>query len=46
MARRSRDVGDLIAKEAALGTAFAIGGYLLIRVMEREARKRASIEVS
>ncbi len=40
------DVSDLIAKEAALGTAFAVGGYLLIRFMEGEARKRASIEVS
>ncbi len=40
------DVSGLVAKEAALGTAFAVGGYLLIRFMEREARKRASIEVS
>ena len=40
------DVSDLVAKEAALGTAFAISGYLLIRVMEREARRRASIEVA
>ena len=41
-----RDVGGLVAWEFALGTAFAIGGYALIRVMEREARRRASIEVS
>jgi ABC-2 type transport system permease protein len=40
------DVSGLIAKEAALGTAFAVGGYLLIRVMEQQARQRASIEVS
>jgi ABC-2 type transport system permease protein len=40
------DVSDLVAKEAALGTVFAVGGYLLIRFMEREARRRASIEVS
>jgi ABC-2 type transport system permease protein len=40
------DVGGLVGREAALGTLFAIGGYALIRVMEREARRRASIEVS
>ena len=40
------DVRGLVAWEFALGTAFAIGGYALIRVMEREARRRASIEVS
>jgi ABC-2 type transport system permease protein len=40
------DVSGLVAKEAALGTAFAISGYLLIRVMEREAHRRASIEVA
>jgi ABC-2 type transport system permease protein len=40
------DVGGLLGREAALGTLFAIGGYALIRVMEREARRRASIEVS
>ncbi|MGZ8694968.1 MAG: ABC transporter permease [Gaiellaceae bacterium] len=40
------DVSGLSAKEAALGTAFAISGYALIRVMERAARRRASIEVS
>jgi ABC-2 type transport system permease protein len=40
------DVGGLVAREAALGTAFAVGGYLLIRVMEREARRGATIEVS
>jgi ABC-2 type transport system permease protein len=40
------DVSDLIAKEAALGTAFAVGGYVLIRFMENQARRRASIEVS
>jgi ABC-2 type transport system permease protein len=39
-------VGGLVAWEAGLGTAFAIGGYALIRVMEREARRRATIEVS
>jgi ABC-2 type transport system permease protein len=40
------DVSGLVWREAALGTAFAVGGYLLIRFMEREARRRASIEVS
>ena len=40
------DVSGLVAKEAALGTAFAIAGYLLIRFMERQARERASIEVA
>ena len=40
------DVRGLVAKEAALGTAFAIGGYGLIRFMERQARERASIEVA
>ena len=40
------DVSGLVAKEAALGTAFAIGGYSLIRFMERQARARASIEVA
>jgi ABC-2 type transport system permease protein len=40
------DVSGLVGREAALGTAFAIGGYLLIRVMESQARRRASIEVS
>jgi ABC-2 type transport system permease protein len=40
------DVSGLVAKEAALGTVFAVGGYLLIRYMERQARRRASIEVA
>jgi len=40
------DVRGLVAKEAALGTAFAVLGFGLIRFMEREARRRASIEVS
>ena len=40
------DVSGLVAKEAALGTAFAVLGYGLIRLMERQARRRASIEVA
>jgi ABC-2 type transport system permease protein len=40
------DVSGLVAKEAALGTAFAVLGFGLIRFMEREARRRASIEVA
>ena len=35
-----------MAKEAALGTVFAVLGYGLIRLMERQARRRASIEVA
>lgn len=40
------DVSGLVAKEAALGTVFAVLGYGLIRFMERQARQRASIEVA
>ena len=40
------DVAGLVAWEAALGTAFSVAGYALIRVMEREARRRATVEVS
>ncbi|MFN2471582.1 MAG: ABC transporter permease [Gaiellaceae bacterium] len=40
------DVADLVAWEAGLGTLFSVGGYALIRVMEREARRRATVEVS
>ncbi len=40
------DVSGLVAREAALGTAFAVLGFGLIRFMEREARRRASIEVA
>lgn len=40
------DVSGLVAREAALGTAFAVLGYGLIRLMERQARRRASIEVA
>jgi ABC-2 type transport system permease protein len=40
------DVSGLVAKEAALGTAFAVAGYGLIRYMEQTARRRASIEVA
>ena len=40
------DVAGLVAWEAGLGTAFSVGGYILIRVMERQARRRATVEVS
>jgi ABC-2 type transport system permease protein len=40
------DVSGLVAKEAALGTVFAVLGYGLIRLMERQAHRRASIEVA
>jgi ABC-2 type transport system permease protein len=40
------DVGRLLASEAVIGVVYTFLGYQLLRFMERESRKRASLEVA
>jgi ABC-2 type transport system permease protein len=40
------DVSGLLASEAAVGLTYTILGYTLLRVMEHESRKRASIQIA
>jgi ABC-2 type transport system permease protein len=40
------EVDGLLAAEAAIGIAYTIAGYLLLRLMERESRKRASLQIA
>lgn len=40
------DVGGLVAAEAAIGAAYAVAGYLVIRVMEQLSRTRATLEIA
>jgi len=39
-------VGGLLAAEAVIGVAYTFFGYLLLRLMERESRKRASLQIA
>jgi ABC-2 type transport system permease protein len=39
-------VGGLIATEAVIGAVYVVLGYQLLRLMERESRKRASLQVA
>jgi ABC-2 type transport system permease protein len=40
------DVGGLLATEAVIGVAYTAAGYLLLRLMEQESRKRASLQIA
>lgn len=40
------DVSGLLAREALIGVVYTVLGYQLLRFMERESRKRASLEVA
>jgi hypothetical protein len=40
------DVSGLLASEATVGLTYTILGYTLLRVMERESRKRASLQIA
>jgi len=40
------DVSGLIATELAIGIVYTVVGYQAIRLMERESRKRASVQVA
>lgn len=40
------DVGGLLASEFAIGVVYTFVGYQLLRLMERESRKRASLQVA
>ena len=40
------DVSGLLASEAAVGLTYTVLGYALLLVMERESRKRASIQIA
>ncbi|HET7857317.1 MAG TPA: ABC transporter permease [Gaiellaceae bacterium] len=40
------DVGGLLAAEAVIGVAYTIAGYALLLFMERESRKRASLQIA
>jgi ABC-2 type transport system permease protein len=40
------DVSGLLAAEALVGVAYTILGYALLRLMERESRKRASLQIA
>ena len=40
------DVTGLLAREAVIGVVYTFLGYQLLRFMERESRKRASLEVA
>ncbi len=40
------DVAGLLATEALIGAVYVVAGYALLRVMERESRKRASLQVA
>jgi ABC-2 type transport system permease protein len=40
------DVSGLLAREALIGVVYTVLGYLLLRFMERESRKRASLLVA
>ena len=41
-----RDVSGLLASEATVGLTYTILGYALLRLMERESRKRASLQIA
>ena len=40
------DVEHLLLREAAIGVAYGIAGYLFLRLMERQSRLHASLEVA
>jgi ABC-2 type transport system permease protein len=40
------DVSGLLAREAAIGVVYTFLGYQLLRFMERESRKRASLGIA
>ena len=40
------DVSRLLASEAAIGVVYTFLGYQVLRFMERESRKRASLQVA
>jgi ABC-2 type transport system permease protein len=40
------DVSGLLAAEAAIGVAYTVLGYALLLLMERESRKRASLQMA
>ena len=40
------DVTGLLAREAVIGVVYTVLGYQLLLFMERESRKRASLEVA
>jgi len=40
------DVAGLLASEAVIGVVYTLAGYALLRFMERESRRRASLEVA
>ena len=40
------DVSNLLATEAVIGAVYVLVGYQLLRFMERESRKRASLQVA
>jgi ABC-2 type transport system permease protein len=40
------DVSGLLAAEAAIGVAYTVVGYALLLLMERESRKRASLQMA
>ena len=40
------DVSHLLGAEAAIGVVYTVLGYQLLLFMERESRKRASLEVA
>jgi ABC-2 type transport system permease protein len=39
-------VGGLVAAELLIGCLYAIAGYLLLRLMEVESRRRGSLEIA
>jgi ABC-2 type transport system permease protein len=40
------DVGGLLATETLIGVVYTAAGYLLLRLMEQESRKRASLQIA
>ena len=40
------DVSGLVAAELAVGAAYAVAGYALLRFMERQARTHATLETA
>jgi ABC-2 type transport system permease protein len=40
------DVGGLLGQEALVGAVYVVVGYTVLRLMERESRVRASLEVA
>jgi hypothetical protein len=42
--RRSPSLGGLVARELGVGTLYAAGGLLLLRWLEQQSRRHATLE--